>query len=116
MLVLLLLGLWVSVGALGCSLLAGFKGHDDVLWFLLGAALGPIGIVSLARQPRLVPISYLVFDGRLPELVECPSCRRVVPVDGECAMCLEPLPGSVAPGRSRLRRRLAGRHGGARRI
>ncbi len=111
MLGFLLIAFWMSSGALGCTLLAAHKGHDETIWLGLGAALGPLGIVALYRMPYLDPVSYLVSDPRLPDLVECPACRHTVARRGECTICSEPLPGgSPRPGRlSRLAARYRGR-------
>ncbi len=99
MLAFLLLGLWMSLGAVGCSLLAARKGHDETQWLVLGVALGPVGLVALSLMRDLVPVSYLVHNPRLPDLVECPSCRSVVPVRPECAQCSEPLATARPPRR-----------------
>jgi double zinc ribbon protein len=89
-------GLWL-VFAITTAVVANSRGASGCLWFLIGALLGPIGLVLaviVAKPDGRCPFCREAIDSRA---VRCPHCQGVIQqTAGFCSKC----GGQLEPGAS----------------
>lgn len=65
--------IWVLCG-LWAMHIARTRGHNAILWFILGFIFGPFGVLFAALQPK-----------PKPDIIACPFCAE--PINGKAVIC-----------------------------
>jgi len=87
---MLIAALWIVCGGIAASMIANKRGKDSGLWFVIGALLGPFGILFAALSDgRRCPYCR---EHVHPQAVKCPKCQSAIQAAGKTPQVVRAAP------------------------